>query len=127
MEYTLNHSSADRTAMYLRCYPYDTSQMATHQKKLLRQARRLGLAEPVLYLDNGVRSFGPRPALEQFLQRSADGVYKVLLVTGLFVFSIHDNEARALAEGIRSFGCEIVELPSPTRFPATGVNGADLH
>lgn len=29
------------------------------------------------------------------------------------------GEARALAEGIRSFGCRVVELPSPTRLPSS--------
>ncbi|WP_433856070.1 hypothetical protein [Streptomyces kronopolitis] len=108
---------AGRTAMYLRCYPYDRWHMGSHQEELRRYARRLGLGEPAVYLDNGARSLGPRPAFERLLRHTADGGYQVLLIPGPFVFSLHDNEARALAEGIRSFGCQVRELPSPSRFP----------
>ncbi|MCL6302179.1 hypothetical protein [Streptomyces kronopolitis] len=114
-----------RTAMYLRCYPYDRWQMGSHQEELRDYARRLGLGEPAVYLDNGASSLGPRPAFERLLRHTAGGGYQVLLIPGPFVFSLHDNEARALTEAIRSFGCHVLELPSPTGLPALPADDLD--
>lgn len=103
---------ADCTAMYLRCYPHDACQMLSHQDILRQYARGLGLPEPVLYLDNGVRSVEQRPELELLLQHLAQGEYQVVLVPGPFVFSVDDREARVIVERIRATGCQVIELPS---------------
>lgn len=121
-QHPLNRSPLGATAMYLRCYPYDMSQMETHQTALRLHARRLGLRDPVLYLDNGVRSPGPRPALDQFLRRVAAGAYTALLVTGPFMLSLCDAEARSLVEGIRLLGCQVIEPPATVRHPTPGTS-----
>ncbi|GHH71578.1 hypothetical protein GCM10018781_32950 [Kitasatospora indigofera] len=100
------------TAMYLRCYPYDTWRMACHHEALLGQAVRLGLARPHLYLDNGFRSHAPLPALEHLLRLTADGGYRTVLVPGPFVFSLDDSEARGLVRRFTAAGCEVLELLS---------------
>ncbi|GGV40606.1 hypothetical protein GCM10010495_67580 [Kitasatospora herbaricolor] len=102
------------TAMYLRCYPYDTWRMACHHEALLGQAVRLGLGRPHLYLDNGFRSRAPLPALEHLLRLTADGGYRTVLVPGPFVFSLDDTEARGLVRRFTAAGCEVLEL-LPTR------------
>ncbi|MCX5208843.1 hypothetical protein OG689_05975 [Kitasatospora sp. NBC_00240] len=99
-------------AMYLRCYPYDTWHMACHREALLRQAARLGLGLPHLYLDNGFRSRAPLPALEHLLRLTAGGGYRTVLVPGPFVFSLYDTEARGLLRRFTASGCEVLELPS---------------
>ena len=98
--------------MYLRCYPHDIWRMAHHQKALRHYARALGLSEPSLYLDNGVRSVEPRPELERLLAEATRGAWQVVLVPGPFVFSIHDVEARAIRTRIHAAGSRVIELPS---------------
>lgn len=101
------------TAMYLRCYPYDSWKMSNHQDALSRLAEGLGLAEPTLFLDNGTPSSAPRAALESLLRHAEDGVFTVVLIPGLFVFSLDDAEARSVEDTFSRAGCQVVELPSP--------------
>ncbi len=101
------------TAMYLRCYPYDSWQMRAHRHALHDYTERLGLPESCVYLDNGCRSGGPSPELERLIGLVAQGIYRTVLIPGAFVFSLDDTEARAVTRRIGAGGCRIVELPSP--------------
>ncbi|MFF3401432.1 hypothetical protein ACFYW6_23310 [Streptomyces sp. NPDC002659] len=100
-------------AVYLRCYPYDKGQMSCHRLGLFSYARELGLSAPTVFLDNGRRFTGPLPELERLLDEVDGGAYDVVLVPGLFVFSLDDSEARLVSLQIRDAGCQVVELPSP--------------
>ncbi|MFC9331075.1 hypothetical protein [Kitasatospora sp. NPDC057015] len=113
--YPTSVPSVVRTAMYLRCYPFDRWEMANHQSALRGHAEFLALPRPVLHLDNGIRSCEVRPSLEHLLNRAADGAVHIVLVPGLFVFSLFDDQARAVARRLRRMGCAVVELPSPYR------------
>ena len=62
-------------------------------------------------LDNGLRSRGPLPGLEGFMDLAACGIHDVLLIPGPFVFSVHDLEASAIVRRITGFGCTVLELP----------------
>ena len=100
-----------RIAGYLRCFPFDVWGMETHRIALRRHARELGLPEPSIHLDNGLRSRGPLPGLERLMALVACGSYDVLLIPGPFVFSVHDLEASAIVGRIAGFGCRVLELP----------------
>ncbi|AVZ75860.1 hypothetical protein SLUN_30305 [Streptomyces lunaelactis] len=100
-----------RIAGYLRCFPFDTWAMEPHRVALRRYAGELGLPEPSIYLDNGLRSRGPLPGLERLMDVVACGIYDVLLIPGPFVFSVHDLEASASVRRITGFGCMVLELP----------------
>ncbi|MCX5208317.1 hypothetical protein OG689_03200 [Kitasatospora sp. NBC_00240] len=45
------------------------------------------------------------------------GFCRVLLVPGPFVFSLHAIEARSIVRQLNAAGCQVLELPSPTRRP----------
>ncbi|GGV44709.1 hypothetical protein GCM10010495_72680 [Kitasatospora herbaricolor] len=100
-------------AIYLRCYPHDSWQMAAHLDALRHMARRLALPEPTVHLDNGRRSRGPLPALERLVHLVNAGFYRFLLVTGPFAFSLNDTEARSIVRQLTETGCRVLELPSP--------------
>ncbi|MCX4585528.1 hypothetical protein [Streptomyces sp. NBC_01481] len=100
-----------RIAGYLRCFPFDAWGMETHRIALRSCAGELGLPEPSIYLDNGLRSRGPLPGLERLMDLVACGVYNVLLIPGPFVFSVHDPEASSIVGRITGFGCTVLELP----------------
>ncbi|MGW2548425.1 hypothetical protein ACWC5I_48115, partial [Kitasatospora sp. NPDC001574] len=51
--------AAPGVAVYLRCYPFDATAMECHRRALEDLAEVLGLPEPLLYLDNGLRAAGP--------------------------------------------------------------------
>jgi hypothetical protein len=101
--------------MYLRCYPFDDGYMRSHQDALLDQAERLGLPVPVLFMDNGIRSSGPGPALRRLMVLADERVVTVLLIPGNFVFSLHDPAAGAIAARFAGAGCRLVELLGPQR------------
>ncbi|WP_328666489.1 hypothetical protein OG905_05655 [Streptomyces sp. NBC_00322] len=112
----ITESGTLRIAGYLRCFPFDAWGMETHRIALRSCAGELGLPEPSIYLDNGLRSRGPLPRLERLMDQVACGVYNVLLIPGPFVFSLHDPEASAIVGRITGFGCSVLELP-PLRVP----------
>ncbi|MET7621731.1 hypothetical protein [Streptomyces sp. NPDC005408] len=99
-----------RIAGYLRCFPFDVWGMETHRIALRWCAGELGLPEPSIYLDNGLRSPGPLPGLERLMDLVACGTYDVLLIPGPFVFSVHDLEASAIVGRITGSGCTVLEL-----------------
>jgi hypothetical protein len=102
--------TAVSTAAYLRCFPSDQWGMEAHRAALLRQASQMGLAEPLVYLDNGCRSKGPLPRLRSLLDLVAAGLYRVVLIPGPFVFSLDDDVAREVIRWISAHGCAVVEL-----------------
>ncbi|MEV8099206.1 hypothetical protein [Kitasatospora sp. NPDC085879] len=103
------------TALYLRCYPYDEWQMVLHLHALEAHAERLGLGVPEVHLDNGVSCRIVRPRLRRLLARVAVGAVDTVLVPGRWVFSLDDRTADAVVDHIRSYGAEVVELPSGWR------------
>ncbi|MDH6137874.1 hypothetical protein P3T37_007309 [Kitasatospora sp. MAA4] len=103
------------TALYLRCFPYDSWRMAPHLRALQEHATRLGLNAPEVFLDNGVSSRAMRPQLQQLLTRAAVGRLGTLLVPGRWVFSLDDRTADAVTGFLRGAGTAIVELPDRLR------------
>ncbi|MFB8242365.1 hypothetical protein ACFC58_38130 [Kitasatospora purpeofusca] len=99
-------------AMYLRCYPYDSSGMECHRTALDLLAMRLGLPRPLVHLDNGLRGADRLPAREALLAAVADGRIDTVLVPGLFVFALDGRESRAVADRLEQQGCRLIELPS---------------
>ena len=115
MMFDTNRRAVSRTAIYLRCFPFDTRKMEFHRETLRRYAVSLGLAEPTVYLDNGCASAAPKPALRQLIRLAAGGAYEVVLVPGPFVFSLYDVDARFAIRAIAVTGCRVVELPDSLR------------
>ncbi|MET9398930.1 hypothetical protein [Kitasatospora sp. NPDC002965] len=104
--------AAPGVAVYLRCYPFDATAMECHRRALEDLAEVLGLPEPLLYLDNGLRAADGLPALEGLLSGVAAGWIKTVLVPGPFVFSIDGSEVRTVGELLERHGCRVVELPA---------------
>ncbi|GGV40611.1 hypothetical protein GCM10010495_67590 [Kitasatospora herbaricolor] len=101
-------------AAYLRYYPHNRSAVDRHREALDRFARRLGLPSPAVYLDNGRSSTGPRPGFEQLARAVLDGVHRVLIVPGPWVFSVDDAKARLAVRLLTAAGCHrILMLPPP--------------
>ncbi|MFB7676801.1 hypothetical protein ACFC26_35890 [Kitasatospora purpeofusca] len=113
---------APRPAIYLRAYPADAFEMECHRRALEELARDAGLLEPVVYIDNGRRPADGLPARDALLRAVRDGSVATLLVPGLFVFSLNDAEAEALAEEVGRCCCRIVQLP-PRSARASGPAG----
>lgn len=113
MKFTAANGSVPRVAMYLRCYPRDTWQLATHQEALADYARQLGVPEPIVFMDNGFSSRVPLPALGSLVSSVESGVYDVVLVVGLFAFSLDGGSAGEVVQRLQGAGCEVVEIPSP--------------
>ncbi|MED7952045.1 hypothetical protein [Streptomyces sp. BE303] len=109
---------APRTAVYLRCYPFDPTGMECQRHALERLAQRHGLPEPFEYLDNGRRSGGRLPRLECLVRDIEQGWIDRVLIPGPFVFALNDREAEAVTRQLSQLGCRVVELPhgggSPT-------------
>lgn len=101
-----------RTAVYLRCHPYDTWQTGPHYRAVLQHARNLSLPAPDVFFDNGCLSRGPLPQLERLLGAVENGHYDVVLLPGPFVLSLDDDKAQDIVRRIRAHGCRIEELPS---------------
>lgn len=117
-------SCHDGTAAYLRCYPYDTWQMASHWRALQKHANRIGLPAPHVFLDNGVSSRSPRPQLRLLLARAAEGRVRTVLIPGRWVFSLDTGTADSVTDFLRGFGADVVELPHNPRNAPQGVPGA---
>ena len=115
MKPDMNRRAISRTAMYLRCYPFDAWKMDFHRDALQRYAMSLGLPEPTVYLDNGVRSGEPMPALRELNREVAAGHVHLVMVPGPFVFSLDDAEARTVSGQITATGCRVMELPASLR------------
>ncbi|MEE1826319.1 hypothetical protein PUR61_29650 [Streptomyces sp. BE20] len=107
-----------RTALYLRCYPFDPTGMECQRDALERLAQRHGLPAPFEYLDNGRRSGGRLPRLECLVRDIEQGWIDRVLIPGPFVFALDDSEAEAVTRRLRQLGCRVIELPggkgSPT-------------
>ncbi|MEU9133098.1 hypothetical protein AB0D08_34205, partial [Kitasatospora sp. NPDC048540] len=110
-----HYPTGTRSASYLRCYPADTWRMTAHREMLSRHAHRLGLPEPVVFIDNGCRSFDPLPRLEQLLGHAAEGLFHVVLIPGSWVFSLDDTEAHRVRRRLAAHGCQVLEPPRGTR------------
>lgn len=104
-------------AVYLRCYPYDSQQMATHLSALEAHADRLAILAPAVFLDNGVSSRTVRPQLRKLLARVAEGVIGTVLVPGPWVFSLDDRTADSVVSFLQGAGAQVVELPSRWDIP----------
>ncbi|GGV38239.1 hypothetical protein GCM10010495_64450 [Kitasatospora herbaricolor] len=99
------------TASYLRCYPVDVWQMASHVSALERYAGLLGLPTPVLFFDNGRTSSEYLPRLEALIAYVADGRFSTVMIPGMWVLSIHDREAQQRCARLSRLGCQIIALP----------------
>ncbi|WP_042388244.1 hypothetical protein [Streptacidiphilus melanogenes] len=97
--------------------------MRSHQDTLLNHAEQLGLPIPLLFLDNGIPSSRPRPALGHLMALTDERLVTVLLIPGTFVFSLYDAAARAIAARFAGAGCRLVDLLHPRKaalIPAAG-------
>ncbi len=103
---------APRTATYLRCYPEDCWQMRAHRDLLDRHAAGLGLPAPVVFIDNGFRSSGALPRLEELLAQTAAGAFRVVLIPGAWVFSLDAVRAATLRGRFEAHGCQVLEPAS---------------
>ncbi|MEV4558414.1 recombinase family protein [Kitasatospora sp. NPDC049285] len=99
------------TALYLRCYPYDSWQMETHRRALEDHAEQLGVRHPRVYLDNGASSRTIRPQLRLLLARASMGQISTVLIPGRWVLSLDARTADAVVEFLRSTGARVEELP----------------
>ncbi|GAA0703300.1 hypothetical protein GCM10010193_67710 [Kitasatospora atroaurantiaca] len=108
-------SSPGGVAAYLRCYPYDAWQMASHLRALEEYGDRLGLSAPRVFLDNGVSSRNLRPQLRRLLARAAEGRIDTVLVPGRWVFSLDNRTADSVTDFLRGVGADVVELPYQPR------------
>ncbi|MFJ1709153.1 hypothetical protein [Kitasatospora sp. NPDC088346] len=108
------NSVIPQPAAYLRYRPRFCPQPPRHDEDLHRFATRLGLPEPVLYVDDGPPSVGIPPRLQQLVRAVADGSHRVLLVPGPWVFSTDDEKARRIVRVLTLAGCKrILTLPAP--------------
>ncbi|MDQ0313383.1 hypothetical protein J2S46_008036 [Kitasatospora herbaricolor] len=102
-------------AAYLRYDPNDLAGLAGRLDALRAFAARLGLPDPVFYLDHGSASHDPRPYLHQFARGARRGSHHLLLIPGLWVFSPDDTQARLTARRLTTIGgVRILQLPPPT-------------
>ncbi|RKE23438.1 hypothetical protein [Streptomyces sp. TLI_171] len=102
-------------AVYLRCYPFDTWEMASHQAAIRAFARTRGYWDPEVFLDNGRRSGVALPQLDALSALVGAGWCEVVFVPGLWVFSVDDGDARATAERLKRLGGRVEEVPDPRR------------
>ncbi|WP_329493919.1 hypothetical protein [Kitasatospora herbaricolor] len=107
-------------AMYLRCYPYDSTGMECHRRALGWLAHRHALPEPAEYLDNGRRPADGLPQLECVARYIEWGWIRTLLIPGPFVFNLDDGKAADMADRLRGLGCRLVELPVGGPCPDAG-------
>ncbi|MFF2951377.1 hypothetical protein ACFVVU_08525 [Kitasatospora sp. NPDC057965] len=100
-----------RSAMYLRCRPYDPHEADYVRCAMEQLAQRLGLPYPDVYADHGLSTRGPLPALASLLTAAERGWLDVVLVPGPFVFSLDDRTAADTVRRLARAGCEVVEAP----------------
>ena len=103
--------------IYLRCFPQDTWAMQPHLRVLQDYAHRLDLPEPTVHFDNGHPSGGACPELRLLLERAKAGLIRDVLVPGLWVFSIHDQQAEHTRSLLVSHGCTVRQPPSTHSAP----------
>ncbi|MER7705790.1 recombinase family protein [Kitasatospora sp. NPDC097605] len=103
------HRSVRRSAMYLRCRPYDPQEADYVRSAMEHLAHRLSLPYPDVYADHGLSTRGPLPALASLLTAAERGWLDVVLVPGPFVFSLDDRAAADTVERLARAGCEVVE------------------
>lgn len=115
MKFTAANGSAPRVAMYLRCYPRDIWQLTTHQDALADYARELGVPEPIVFMDNGFSSRVPLPALGSLVSSVESGVYDVVLVVGLFAFSLDGGSACKVVQRLQVPAARWWRYRPPTR------------
>ncbi|MEV6209294.1 hypothetical protein [Kitasatospora sp. NPDC051914] len=111
MAVTEVHRTGTRTALYLRCYPYDSWRMDLHRRALEEHAREIGLGSPHVYLDNGSSSGALKPELRRLLGQAALGRVTEVLVPGRWVFSLDGRTADSVVAFLRGVGVAVVELP----------------
>ncbi|MBO7937609.1 MULTISPECIES: hypothetical protein [Streptomyces] len=103
---------ARTVAGYLRCYPHDQWGMPAHHRVVEVYAQTIGyLAGSDVYFDNGAASWEEKESLDLLLDAIRAGQYTCVVVPGLWVFSIHDAEARDIRDRINAMGCEVAEVP----------------
>ncbi|MFE7564876.1 hypothetical protein [Kitasatospora sp. NPDC057500] len=110
--------AARRSAMYLRCRPYDPQEAEYVRSAMEHLAHRLALPFPDVYADHGLSTRGPLPALASLLTAAERGWVDVVLVPGPFVFSLDDRAAAETVERLARAGCEVVEAPGRVVRPA---------
>ncbi|WP_345695591.1 recombinase family protein [Kitasatospora terrestris] len=108
---TIPEGRKGAAAIYLRCYPQDSWHLLDHRPALNDHARRLGLGTPAVYLDNGCRSIGSRPALDSLIEAVEQGLYATVLVPGPFVFALDEAAAAAVVGRLEAAGCRVVVAP----------------
>ncbi|MFG2819942.1 hypothetical protein ACGFX4_11010 [Kitasatospora sp. NPDC048365] len=100
-----------RTAIYLRCYPFDPAEMDCHRRALEGLAAESGLPLPTRFLDNGLRGSERLPALENLLRAVAAGWVDTLLIPGPFVFGLDQGVVAVALSELERLGCRLMELP----------------
>ncbi|MEV4612434.1 hypothetical protein AB0K43_07505 [Kitasatospora sp. NPDC049258] len=103
--------SGPLAAIYLRCYPFDQTEMACHFLALQALAEAEHLPNPLVYFDNGRRAADGLPRREALLRLVAAGTVGTVLVPGPFIFALDDREAAEVVSTLRAYGCRLVELP----------------
>lgn len=102
-------------AAYLRYDPDDLAGLAGRLDGVRAFAARLGLPDPVFYLDHNRAAHDPRPYLHQFARAARRGSHHLLLVPGLWVFSPDDTRARLTVRRLMAIGgVRILQLPPTT-------------
>ncbi|MED7950050.1 hypothetical protein [Streptomyces sp. BE303] len=88
---------------------------------------RLGLPEPVVYIDDGRRHRDGLPRLESLEQGIVNGLIDALLIPGPFVFALDDAVAGATVRRLERRGCLVIELPSGGPFSPRTATPAGLR
>ncbi|WP_329485578.1 hypothetical protein OG618_03100 [Kitasatospora sp. NBC_01246] len=102
------------TAIYLRCYPYDTVYLLDYWRILARYSAESGLGDATVFMDNGRRSTDDLTALADLTRAVEEGLCTTVLIPGPFVFSLDDAEAGAAVRRLEEAGCQVVEMPRPS-------------
>lgn len=106
-----------RTAVYLRAYPADPGGMECRRWALADLAAAAGLPEPQLFIDNGHRVVDGLPALDALLRAVAEGWISAVLVPGLYVFGLREEEVAAALRHLDRHGCRLLQLPPRRALP----------
>ncbi|MER6364054.1 recombinase family protein [Kitasatospora sp. NPDC001527] len=121
------YRSARRSAMYLRCRPYDPQEAEYVRSAMEHLAHRLALPHPDVYADHGLSTRGPLPALASLLTAAERGWVDVVLVPGPFVFSLDDRAAADIVRRLARAGCEVVEAPGRVVRPTGPLRDAPVR
>ncbi|MFB7470164.1 hypothetical protein [Kitasatospora sp. NPDC056184] len=120
------HRAARRSAMYLRCRPYDPQEADYVRSAMEHLAHRLALPYPDVYADHGLSTRGPLPALASLLTAAERGWLDVVLVPGPFVFALDDGAAASVVRRLARAGCQVVEAPGRVVRPTGPLRDAPL-